>query len=603
MLSVPALLTLLCLLKISMRRIRLGDIILPAPLSFSVLESIVSNLGVALAKQAPESKAKGASPFHLLPDLTASTIAVKLGLAYCTSRASQFSDTVSLSEMVHTLHLEAMPFPGDLQFLKLMAELRKDDGTMSSAKRLSLGLSLADVHALRKILQPYSQMDVSTNWTASFHLCMQSFAVLEADDEAIADIAMAFIEPILLYHPDVIGLNGKVFTAFLTLAGRTDTLAEYESLLSSSGEDDASSDDKSALLKGAKNLCQEISGTDTAGLGNAVQEEKGWKLYSRAAVEAALKGIVSPATSVMGADTRTPRQVLLQKMLAESPVREVKQLPKSAELLTDLRQRFPHFKPVIDYMERSFALHSSGGQRDAQFAPILLRGPASIGKTFFSQCLAEVMGVHFEERDLSIVSDSMVLAGSTSTFKDSSPGLVFTSLSSYGQANPLILLNEVDKCGDLRHFQHRNPMSTMYSLLEKRSAKAWSDEFVGVPVDTSRVNWILTANEGFIPEPILTRVRVFDVPKPTAEQQKAVVQYIWKDLIARDFPEGSGFEGALSDDLCSFGATLSSRRLGCLLSEAAGLAVMSGRRTLELEDLKTVIESTPAPEGTSIGFI
>lgn len=448
---------------------------------------------------------------------------------------------------------------------------------------------------------------LSQVWAAWTMTLVSTYASYDTESEAQSVLAMPVIVTILQGAPELVAANAFLANAFASSSDLTDLLAEcpavYDALDNAAHQaEDAAAAEVRGTTKSAPSSPAPAAKTQVD-----FSAEPGWKLYDHAEVASALKACVDarPGASnpMTPGEKPSARVLLLEKLAKSSAVREVVQLPKSFDFLQDLRSRFPHFKDVIDFLERHFALYGSGEDGSpAQFPPILLRGSAGIGKTFFGQTLAEHLKVRFEERDLSIMSDSMVISGMASTWKDSAPGLVFETLANHGQANPLILLNEVDKCTVFGR-EHRSPMSAMYALLEKRSAKNWADEFAAIPIDTTRVNWILTANNGEIPAPILSRVQVFDVRNPTVEEQRAIVRHIWTDLVTRDFPKGSGFSTDLPDDVCEFGTSLSSREVGKILMHGAGEAVLSQRRTLTVADLHKVrLQTSGSGEQRRVGF-
>lgn len=578
-----------------MSRIRLGNLLLPQPMSLSFAVSVATNLAKAVAEN-PEALENRVNPFALIADeqLAIDTLASSMLYMF----AASGEDTLEYLAYHDYQPLSTpVPTPANNLFMTTLDDRYRKfcDPVDFRAVR---GMSIAFVNKVRhRIRSAEGEGKVSPafalSWSSCFGEFIQWLSSLGTDVEAHAPFAFAFIEPLMAVNG--LRVNATVARAFLSLGNHLAALEEFATELAT-GEEPSTSPDDDVDVAPAVGAVAIQEGTP---------EPNGWKLYSSADVSRAIKAIPKPKKGGIMAEASqpTPRQALLEKLAAESPVRTVVQLPENANLLEGMYDRFPHFSPVLDYIKSHFALYGSGSAgAPVQFPPILVRGTPGIGKTFFGQCLAELLGVHFEERDLSIMSDSMVIVGGNSTFKDSAPGLVFETLASKGHANPLILLNEIDKCSDVQR-QHRNPVSALYSLLEKRSAKAWTDEFVGVAIDTSRVNWVLTANDGVVPEPILSRVKVFDIRNPTVEEQKGIVRYIWKDLVSQEFPPESGFGLDLSDEVCTFGASISNRRLVKLFLEAAGVAVLNDRRGLVKADLDVVLARDKTETTRPAGFL
>ena len=291
---------------------------------------------------------------------------------------------------------------------------------------------------------------------------------------------------------------------------------------------------------------------------------------------------------------------LLHSMGQGTGLRPLRQAPED-DVLGGLYARFPHFEAVLDFIARNLALAGCGEEgRTLRLAPVLLRGAPGTGKTYFAQELARLMGVEFLERDLSVSTEAFVLSGMDSAWKNSKPGLVFDALVNGPTANPLILLNEVDKAAATG--THNSAISALYALLEPASARRFVDEFATVSVDASRVNWVLTANEGYIPEPILSRTELFEIPAPTPEQCRQIAASVWADICRQVLPRGHHFDPVLPVSLIGEVGRLSPRVMRKALTAAAGVAALDGRAELTLDDLTTVRARYSAPAKTPIGF-
>lgn len=292
----------------------------------------------------------------------------------------------------------------------------------------------------------------------------------------------------------------------------------------------------------------------------------------------------------------------LAKMAMETGYRPL-HTQDSALALDDLRQRFPHFGEVLDYLERHLALSGCGQHGPVvHMPPVLLRGEPGCGKTYFAQELARVLGLHFLERDLSVATDAFVLSGMDSGWKNSKPGLVLEALLHQQNANPLVCLNEVDKVKTIH--SGSSPLSALYALLEPTSAAQFVDEFVGIPVNAAKVNWVLTANNEPMPEPILSRLEVFELSMPTQEQTRQIARSVWMSLLQRTLPEGHAFDTVLDNDVLELLQTMSPRLLRKALTYAAAGAVQEGRRHLLADDLlRLPARYQPAYKKSVMGFI
>jgi len=190
---------------------------------------------------------------------------------------------------------------------------------------------------------------------------------------------------------------------------------------------------------------------------------------------------------------------------------------------------FPNFKLVIEFYVRQIALQLLNPQAVFYAEPVLIIGGAGIGKTAFTYALARVINTPCEIISLSTATSGFVLAGSSPNWGEGRPGKVVEKLASEKKANPLIMLDELDKVGGDNRF---DPIGSLYQLLEKETAKGFIDEGLEIPTDCSHIVWLATANkEELIPEPILSRFTVFNVQTPSKQEMIKVVNSIYSSIL------------------------------------------------------------------------
>lgn len=323
------------------------------------------------------------------------------------------------------------------------------------------------------------------------------------------------------------------------------------------------------------------------------------KMFDRNAVIERLQKTPPPSSPM---DGNIQQYRLLEGMANDHGVRMLSEVPEGNPI-AELYERFPHFTEVLDFISQNLALAGCGDEGSpARLPPLLLRGDAGVGKTYFAQELARVLGTHFIERDLSVTSEAFVLSGMDSTWKGSKPGIVFDALVMGKTANPVILLNELDKARVSG--TNSSPMAALYALLEPTSAARFVDEFVPVEIDASRVIWICTANDGDIPEPILSRLEVFDIRQPTYEECRQIAASVWKSICHRVLPRGHGFPEQLNDAMVDATARMSPRVMRKALTLSASAAVVAGRRFVLVDDLVgSQKRYAPVTTKQSIGFL
>jgi ATP-dependent Lon protease len=260
--------------------------------------------------------------------------------------------------------------------------------------------------------------------------------------------------------------------------------------------------------------------------------------------------------------------------------------PSSTDALDPLYDDCPNFGEVLDDLRRYLGLSIAGGA-GLNVMPVLLLGEPGVGKTHFGKRLAAVLGTEFEFISMNALSAGFVITGSSSTWKGAKCGKVAERLVRGKFANPVVLLDEVEKATGSTQ---SDPMAALYQLLEPETSRAFHDEFIDVDLDASQVFWVLTANSlDGIPPALLSRMAVYDVPAPTQEQAAAIAQRIYSGLLTElklqnvDPDLTEGVLGKLSE--------VSPREMRKSLLDALGYAVAAGRTALLPEDIRIKTDS------------
>jgi len=268
--------------------------------------------------------------------------------------------------------------------------------------------------------------------------------------------------------------------------------------------------------------------------------------------------------------------------------------PSSADALDSLYESCPNFSEVIDDLKKYMALAVSGNE-PVQFTPILLLGEPGIGKTHFAKCLAETLGTGYEFVSMSSLTAGWILSGSSSQWSNAKPGKVASALVGGDYANPLMVLDEVDKAGgDSRY----DPMGALYGLLERDTARSFKDEFIEVEMDASHILWVSTANdERSLPEPILNRMNVYEVPRPDEDEASRIACRLYREIVA---DHDWGFPEQPPVDIMEILAGLPPRDMKKRLLAAFGSAKLDGRSELKTRDFDLPRNSKSG--GRRIGF-
>ena len=269
-----------------------------------------------------------------------------------------------------------------------------------------------------------------------------------------------------------------------------------------------------------------------------------------------------------------------QRMLERGPERfQVK--PSGVPEMRSLYELLPNFTDVLDDVKRHVAL-SQDGPDGLEVTPILLLGEPGIGKTHFAKKLADLLGTGMNLVPMSSMTAGWLLSGSSSQWKGAKPGKVFEALVDGQYANPVIVVDEIDKAACDAQY---DPLGALYSLLEHDTAGNFTDEFAEVAIDASQVIWITTANDArSIPDPILNRMNVFEIAAPTPEQARTIARNLYQS-IRTDHDWGRHFGAEPHSDVLDALAEMAPRDMRRALMTGFGNARLARHEEIRVEDL------------------
>src|SRR5919197_925173 len=253
-------------------------------------------------------------------------------------------------------------------------------------------------------------------------------------------------------------------------------------------------------------------------------------------------------------------------------------LPEMEALFGEL----PNFTEVLEDIRKHLAL-CVGSNDSIELPPMLLLGEPGIGKTHFARKLAQLLGTGFGFVPMSSLTAGWVLSGASSQWKNAKPGKVFDTFLNGEYANPVIVVDELDKASSDGQY---DPLGALYELLETETATRFIDEFVELPIDASGAVWLATANYASrIPAPLLSRLTVYEIDPPDEAGSLRIARTIYTEVRkAHDW--GRQFPEMPSDDTLAKLASLPPREMRRAVQSAFGTAKLAGRSEMRPDDVQ-----------------
>ena len=247
--------------------------------------------------------------------------------------------------------------------------------------------------------------------------------------------------------------------------------------------------------------------------------------------------------------------------------------------LDDLYRMHPHFRAVTGYVAKQVAL-SARSSRPLTIPPLHLWGMPGIGKSCYANALAKALGAPLRRHSMENAQTTALLLGSERHWSTAAPGIVFEEVVLGQHANPIFLIEELDKASRGATY---DPTAPLHSLLEPLTAQKVRDASLDLEFDASLAIYIATSNDPTkVPAPLRSRFREFEILPLTGEEALRAARVVVASAIAElNVPGFTEPEPRLAHKL----AHLTPREIHHAVRDAVATALESGRLYLTVDDL------------------
>lgn len=232
-------------------------------------------------------------------------------------------------------------------------------------------------------------------------------------------------------------------------------------------------------------------------------------------------------------DVNERRGRLLARLKKLGPDRRVAHPADWRQAVNELDAAQPHFREPTRLLRNALSLAEATG-RPVRVPPMLLLGPPGVGKTHYSQCVARLLGAPHATIDFGQPSAGNHLLGSDKVWGNSQTGLLLNLLALGECANPVVLLDELDKSSVFSSSRNGDALGQLHGVLEPLTARQAVDLSVDIEFDASLVTYLATANSLVgIGATIVSRLEVLVIEPPTVEQAMVIARSVVQGVLAR----------------------------------------------------------------------
>jgi len=260
--------------------------------------------------------------------------------------------------------------------------------------------------------------------------------------------------------------------------------------------------------------------------------------------------------------------------------------------LDSIAADYPNCRELVQHVMAACAL-AKATQKPVRVQPVLLVGAPGIGKTAIVRKLVEVFGTALTVHALETAEATCFLQGSDKHWSNAQPGTLYREIVEGEFANPVVLLDELDKAPKNATYQ---PVNALLNVLEPASARHAQDKSNDVTFDASYVIYVGTCNSlKGLSAALLSRFHIIHMAPPTPREAvsiaKSIAKTLYRDLGCDKLLESP--KGEIIQQLALMGTPRTMHRV---LHRAIANALLDGRRALRVEDL---LGRAAAPDGVN----
>lgn len=293
---------------------------------------------------------------------------------------------------------------------------------------------------------------------------------------------------------------------------------------------------------------------------------------------------------------RTTAMKAVTKVLLDRPMTRRIGRPQDVDAAVKrLAEIAPHIPALVDAVRIPLMVSAKTGA-PPMIAPILLVGPAGVGKSHVSVGLAEILGVPVHKISYAAAGAAgNTLSGADKAWANTTTGVVFDLLAMGDYANPVLCLDELDKASMsfTTANRERDPTNELLALLEPLTAKEHRDRCAEIRVDARHIVWIATANNlSTISQPLLSRFKLIFVGKPDARAAVTIALSV-ASAVAKEM--GAAIKPPRGEVL-QFLATINPRVMRQIWTNACGWAVSQGRNKVTMAEIESALGYQADPQ-------